>query len=117
MVRAAASGIINYEDADPRNTAWNIKHKLMITELIRQSRQEVLTRYHSHVCAYLSHSNLTEDSFTKLKENASEAYRQLRENMYPWLDKEKSVKNDDSNSKIDDSTQGLINRYKEVFGK
>jgi hypothetical protein len=117
MVRAAASGLIDYSEADPSDRRWNIKHKLVISELIRQSRQDILKSYHTHVCAYLSHSNLTEESFTKLKQSASDAYQSLRDNMYPWLEKEPVNENTPQNSKIDAKTQALIDRYKEVFNK
>lgn len=121
MVRAAASGLIDYTEADPSDKQWNIKHKLIISELIRQSRQEILQCYHTHVCAYLSHSNLTAESFTKLKESAKDAYQSLRQNMYPWLEKELDTPPDNENkpqdSKIDSKTQALIDRYKKMFNK
>lgn len=112
MVRAAVSGAISYADADPENKKWRIKHRLVITEIARQDKQQILERYHSHLCAYLSHSRLTDDSFEKIKMDANSAYTQIRSVIYPWLEEEKETENTAKESKIDAGTQALIDKYK-----
>jgi methyltransferase-like protein len=113
MVRAAVSGAIDYSDADPENKRWRIKHRLVITEISRRDRQQILERYHAHLCSYLSHSRLTEESFEKLKDDANDAYKKLKTAVYPWLDApEKENETKPAKSKIDANTEALINRYK-----
>lgn len=120
MVRAAVSGAIDYSDADPENKKWRIKHRLIITEISRRDRQQILERYHEHLCAYLSHSRLTAESFEKLKSDANTAYGKLKDTIYPWLstaEKEKENESSEPKSKIDANTQALIKQYKEYLAR
>jgi len=118
MVRAAVSGAIDYSDADPQNKKWRIKHRLVITEISRRDRQQILERYHEHLCAYLSHSRLTSESFENLKADANSAYEKLKNTIYPWLaPEEKEGVSDAPKSKIDASTAALIKRYKDYLAR
>ena len=112
MVRAAVSGAIDYSDADPEDKKWRIKHRLVITEIGRRDRQKILEQYHTHICSYLSHSRLTEESFENLKKTANDAYRDIKKTVYPWLQDEKQSESKSANSKIDSETQDLIDRYR-----
>lgn len=118
MVRAAVSGAIDYSDADPENKRWRIKHRLVISEISRRDRQQILERYHEHLCSYLSHSRLTEESFEKLKTDANSAYEKLKTTIYPWLaTEEKENESSAPKSKIDANTEALIKRYKDYLAR
>lgn len=117
MVRAAVSGAIDYSRADPTNTRWRVKHRLLLSEIQRQEDEKILAHNHRHWCAYLGHGNLTEDSFESVRENAKTSLQTLHEVVFPWIvDKKKEETPEEENttkkSKIDKSTQALIERFK-----
>lgn len=117
MVRAAASGIIDYTRADPRDRKWRIKHLLLLTELDRRQDNELITRLHTHWLALLSHGNLTEDSFKDAKKKAGELLLEIQRNVTPWSAPKKEAESADKTDTIfDDETSKLIERYKERYG-
>lgn len=118
MVRAAASGVIDYSGADPMNKNWRIKHRLLLREMHRQEERRLLSHVHQHWCAYLSHGSLEPDSFKNVKEATSDALNSLQRTIFPW-DKPEEVKTESptGNSTIDPETQRLIDRYKELTGQ
>jgi hypothetical protein len=117
MVRAAVSGAIDYSRADPTDTRWRVKHRLLLTEIQRREDEKVLAHNHKHWCAYLGHGNLTEDSFESVRENARTALQTLHEVVFPWIEKKEPAQDEEAEntkkkSKIDKSTQALIERFK-----
>lgn len=85
MVRAAASGVIDYARADPNNKTWRIKHQLLIDEVCRRERQQLIDAVHRHWLSHVSHGGLTEESYRNVKERASETLTKLQDCIYPWL--------------------------------
>ena len=117
MVRAAVSGAIDYSRADPTNNRWRIKHRLLLTEIQRLEDEKILAQNHTHWCAYLGHGNLTEESFESVRENARTALQTLHEVVFPWIetkkpDEKQEAETNKKKSKIDKSTQALIERFK-----
>lgn len=118
MVRAAASGAINYSGADPLNKNWRIKHRLLLQEVHRQEEHRLLEHVHQHWCAYLSHGGLEADSFKNVKESTSKALTNLQNVIFPWDSRpEVNTKSPAQQSTIDPETQRLIDRYKELTGQ
>lgn len=113
MVRAAASGAIDYTGADPLNRQWRIKHRLLLREVHRKEEENLLTNVHRHWCAYASHGRLSEESFDKVKEELANALVDLQGVVFPWARKEQEQK-EDKNSKIDSTTQKLIDVWKSL---
>jgi hypothetical protein len=109
MVRAAATGAVDYSVADPTDINWRIRHRLLLREVHRKEEQDLLKAVHSHWCAYVSHGNLNDDSFSRVKKELSNAIVDLKNNAFPW---DKSDKKDNENSTIDSTTQQLIDIYK-----
>lgn len=73
----------------------------------------MLEYLHQHWCAYVAHGGLEESSFKKVKGNASDLLEDLKNTVFPWnTDVKKDAEPEEKNSKIDDETQALINRYK-----
>jgi len=113
MVRAAVSGAVDYSRADPLDNRWRIKHRLLISEMQRRENQHMLEYLHQHWCAYVAHGGLEENSFKKVKGNASDLLDDLKNTVFPWnADVKKEAEPEEKKSKIDDETQALINRYK-----
>ena len=113
MVRAAVSGAINYAGADPQNRQWRLKHRILLAEVERKEDYELLTIAHKHWLALLSHGNLTEDSFKEVKKQANEVMGAIQKTTFPWLDLKEAGKEDKKDTIVDDSTQALIDRYKQ----
>jgi hypothetical protein len=117
MVRAAASGAINYAGADPRNRQWRIKHRVLLAEVERREDYELLITAHKHWLALMSHGNLTEDSFRDVKLHANDILGAIQKTVLPWIqapesaDAENAVKKD---TIVDTGTKELIDRYKEL---
>jgi hypothetical protein len=109
MVRAAASGTVDYSCADPTNINWRIKHKLLLTELQRKEEQALAEHLHRHWCAYVAHGSLTEDSFKNIKSAATDTLTELQALVFPWKAK---TENKEEKGTIDDETQRLVNKYK-----
>jgi hypothetical protein len=120
MVRAAVSGAVDYSRADPTDTRWRIKHRLVLLEMQRRENQHVLEYTHRHWCAYLAHGGLTEDSFGNVKKNAGETLTDLQNNVFPWNAESKDEETSDGesneteaqNSKIDPETKKMIEKFK-----
>lgn len=109
MVRAAATRAIDYSLADPKDINWRIRHQLIIREIQRTEERYIVESAHRHWLAYVSHGNLTAESFTSAKQNVSETIDKLQHVVFPWLTKpEKEAQK----NTIDDATAALVERYK-----
>jgi hypothetical protein len=114
MVRAAASGAINYAGADPTEKNWRIRHRLLLREIYRQEDQKMLEHAHRHWCAFTGHGNLNEESFTNVKTEVANVLTDLQNVIYPWAAKNKK---EAGNSTIDSSTQQLIDQYRKMLAE
>lgn len=120
MVRAAVSGAVDYSRADPTDTRWRLKHRLVLMEMQRRERQNVLEYTHRHWCAYLAHGGLTEDSFADVKKSAGDTLLNLQNSVFPWNAEVKAEESttgennetDAQNSKIDPETKKMIEKFK-----
>lgn len=124
MVRAAASGIVDYTHADPADNRWRIKHRLLLLELQRQEDQRMSENMHRHWCAYIGHGNLTPDSFDNVKQTAAKTITNIQRDIFPWAvpaeepeiaetpDNAEKAETQPENSKIDDESKKLIERFK-----
>lgn len=109
MVRAAATGAIDYSRADPTSRHWRIHQHLILTEIQRQEDEKLLTTVHKHWLAYIAHGGLKEESFADVKTHANELLRGIRRNIFPWSP---AAKSEDKNDTIKDETKDLAERYK-----
>jgi hypothetical protein len=119
MVRAAVSGAIDYSRADPTNINWRLKQKLVLYEVQRQENAKLLECIHQHWLAYISHGNLTADSFSDVKNHANKVLDSLQAAILPWsVKQETEVKNDTINGGpvLDAETQKLVDNYKKMVG-
>lgn len=119
MVRAAASGAIDYSKADPEDINWRIRHRLVLKEVKRQAEKEVLHAVHQHWLGYVGHGNLTADSYEKVSEYAGNAITEYENSVFPWLAAAdaKATATGPGGQKvtIDEATQKLIEAYKRQF--
>jgi hypothetical protein len=118
MVRAAATGAIDYAGADPYDRQWRLKHRLMLREIHRREEHALLDIVHRHWCAYLSHGGLNDDSFQHVKTSVTSALTSLDKTIFPWDKPEQSTRPAEEekpqNSTIDATTQALIDRYRQL---
>lgn len=84
MIRAAVTNAIDYSRADPYSRKWRIKHILILREIGRQTNIKMLESLHDHWQAYVSHSRLNEESWTKAKEQAANTLSELQDALFPW---------------------------------
>lgn len=115
MVRAAASGAIDYSRADPKDIYWRIRHRLIIRELQRQNDEELLEAVQRHWLAYVSHGRLNEESFADVKKRADESLLELQKVIYPWIEVKKPEESaEGQKDTIKPETRALIERYKKL---
>jgi len=116
MVRAAVSGAIDYSRADPTDINWRLKQKLVLQEMQRRETLVVLDADHRQWLAYVAHGSLTENSFSDVKRSATEAFKNLKNAIFPWYEKPKQeLKNDTilkDEPQLDADTQKLVDQYK-----
>jgi len=112
MVRAAASGVVDYTRADPNDKTWRIRHRLLIEELRRRESLQLMDSVHRHWLSHVSHGSLTEDSYRNVKEHASATLIKLQDCIYPWLSTSSQEGATDTISVADAE---MIERYKRSF--
>ena len=111
MVRAAATGAFNYAKADPSNRQWRLRHMLILREVARSADEQILTAVHDHWLAYVSHSQLEDNSWSNAKKRAADMLETLRKTAFPWAALEETAdKKDTINSEYGD----LIAQYRRM---
>jgi len=85
MVRAATTGMIDFDRFDPWDMWWWKRMRWVLDELDLQQTRDVCKAQHNHWVTIASHSNLTDESFDKAKANAGSAFNRLLKATYPWL--------------------------------
>jgi hypothetical protein len=114
MVRAAATGVFNYEGADPTNKHWRIKHRLIINELLNQEDKFLLERVHDHWLGYVAHGGLEKESFERVKDHATSTLKKIKLSVFPWSDREEAK---GQNATIKPADADLISRYRAAMQK
>lgn len=113
MVRAATTGAFNYAGSDPTNRHWRLRHRLIILGLMAREDKEMLLSLHHHWLGYLSHGNLTTDSFEKVKNFATDTLNDIKNATYPWAAEEaKPEEPKEKNDTISAADNDMIARYK-----
>lgn len=84
MVRAAASGVIDYTRADPKDINWRMRHQLLLTEVQRREACQFLEASQRDWLAYVSHGRLAKESFDEVKDGANKVLTHLHGLILPW---------------------------------
>ena len=118
-MRAAATGALDYSQADPKDINWRIRQRLILTEISRRDDLLVYTTLHNHWRAYVAHGGLTEESYADVKTRANQALVDIERVIYPWLEiarpetpSSQSAENKEQKDTIDAETRTLIEKYK-----
>jgi hypothetical protein len=133
MVRAAASGAVDYSRADPRDRNWRLRHKLVLHELARKESYDFLTLVHAHWRAYAARDNLTAQSVTTVKDNLNKTLKAIediafsknetpKQSPQPQNTAEKPVvnkkpKEPKKDTILDKDTAALVAKYRELKEK
>jgi hypothetical protein len=113
MVRAAASGAIDYSRADPKDINWRIRHRLVIREMQRRNDEELFTAVHRHWLSYISHGRLEPESFENICKRSDTALLDLQRVIYPWAEVEKPKEGqEEQKDTINPETRKLLDGYK-----
>jgi hypothetical protein len=116
MVRAAASGAIDYSRADPKDIYWRIRHRLVIKEMQRRNDEELFQAVHRHWLAFIAHGRLTEESYDDVRKRVDDALLSLQGVIYPWVEVNKPEAGDegqkDTIKPVKPETRALIDRFK-----
>lgn len=113
-MRAAATGAIDYSQADPKDINWRIRHRLLIKEIARQDDVRMYAALHRQWLAYVSHGSLTEESYAEVKKLADDSLLNVQRAIYPWIKPAGAeAANKDQKDTIDPTTRKLIERYKQ----
>lgn len=115
MVRAAASGVVDYTRADPKDINWRIRHQLLLREVQRQEQYKLIELVYRKQLALISHGRLKEESFIEAQDSAKTLLGQLQDEIFPWL----ATKTETETQKdtISDADAELIKRYRERMAR
>lgn len=84
MVRAAASGAIDFSRADPWDKWWWRKTYWILGELARQNNALMHTARHRYWCAMLTRSNLQPSAMEHVHQSCEETLNKIQRTLYPW---------------------------------
>lgn len=110
MVRAAATGALDFSEADPYDPRWMIKLRLVLAELLRQSSLNFATVLHSHYVNFTTIPRLEEASFTKLRNGANDSLDIVIQQSEPW-NKEQAEK------ATKDKVHAAVQEWEDHYGK
>lgn len=110
MVRAAASGLVDYTRADPKDIYWKLRHRMLIYEMERQEEFKLLDVVHRHWLTYVLKTNLTKESADNVKANTIETLQALQNTIFPWRAADKAGGQRDT---INNDAQNLVEQYKQ----
>jgi uncharacterized protein YdgA (DUF945 family) len=86
MVRAAASGAIDFARADPRDRFWWTRLNLTLEHLEDEAVREVTRMNHATAAALLARADLKQDSIDKVRDHADALVRKVSTLLFPWVD-------------------------------
>ena len=84
MVRAAAAGVIDYTQADPKDINWRLRHRLLIEEMERKDDVLLLEATHRHWMGYFARPISDPKVLGVVVDSANNALDSLRQVVAPW---------------------------------
>ena len=114
MVRASASGAVDYTTADPYDKKWRIKHILILQEIARLDDEKLMLAAHQHWLAYVSNGRLELDSWEKMKTKAADTLEGLQKTLFPWVQPEAPTNKNDT---IERKYGPLIAQYRAMIAQ
>jgi len=114
MVRAAASGVIDYTRADPKDINWRMRHQLLLTEVQRRDSCQFLEAAQRDWLAYVSHGRLLETSFDEVKDGSNNILTRIRDHILPW---EAAAKTEEQPYTINGEDAAIVQRYRDFENK
>jgi len=106
MIRAAATGVIDFTQFDPTSAWWWKRMYMLLGELVAQQHREINLAVHTHWVTLASHSRLSPESFTSTQQHANNALQTLLDSYYPWLE----------NQKTGDPNKVLMDAFRQQYG-
>lgn len=84
MVRAAASGAIDFAQADPNDRWWWKRLNFILDEVGRRDRLEWLQANARHYAGLLANGKLENEAFQKTQEASMELVGSVYTLLFPW---------------------------------
>jgi hypothetical protein len=84
MVRAAARGLVDFREADPRSTRWWAKLRLVLDELERDALVQQHRLHYDYNLAILSRNELREAPARQFFKDAEKKLTQIAGLLRPW---------------------------------
>lgn len=110
MVRASATGAIDFARSDLKNKLWWRKLRWTLSALSKEDDYRLLEAQHLHWVTIFSNSDLDDDSFERSKANAQDNLNKLIALRYPQY-AEQLRKQTFANTR-----EGALAAYREKFG-
>ncbi len=86
MVQAAATGVVDFGRADPRDPKWWRYLRLFVDHLEQKNLKEYHQLYNDRVIAILGRTDLTRDSAEKLLDESESRIGSIAKILFPWAD-------------------------------
>lgn len=86
MVQAAATGVVDFGRADPRDPKWWRHLRLIVDHLEQDNLKEYHRLYNDRVISILGRPDLSRDSAEKLIEESDSRINSIAKILFPWAD-------------------------------
>lgn len=110
MVRAAATGAMNFADADPRDKYWWRKLRWTVDAISKEDDYKLVEAQHRHWVTIFANSSLDDDGFNTAKANAQDYLSRLIIARYP------EYKDTLARAARAQTREGALEAYREKFG-
>lgn len=84
MIRAAASGVVDFSQANAAGEEWWRRTNALLDDLARKEDEDLLSEAYKYHLALMSNSALTDDSFNRAKKIALDTFVEIFNLSHPW---------------------------------
>ncbi len=84
MIRAAASGVVDFSEASAAGEEWWRRTNALLDDLARKEDESLLAEAYKYHLALMSNSDLTDDSFNRAKKSALDTFVEIFNLVHPW---------------------------------
>lgn len=110
MVRAAATGAIDFAQADPRDKYWWRRLRWITDTIAREDDYRLTEAQHRHWVTVFANGQLNDESFENAKSNAQEYLNRLVIHRYPEYEQQLQ------NEAYLQTREGALAAWREQFG-
>lgn len=116
MVQAAAQGLIDFSQIDPRSTRDDFKVRVLLTEMQKQNEIRLYDMLHRQIVSQLGNSSFNGDSLKNVWGSANTIYDKSKDLELSWLKKTEKEKTKAEEAKKSGKYVGLQESWSQAFG-